>query len=240
MPDLRETLNLFARRFGLALQSATRVRAAGLPEPAQPDQLQASAGHLPGVGWLVGIAACLVFAVTSVLLRGNPWAPLVAAIASTMATVLLTGARNESALFRFADAAGPRGGGLGALALFLLLAAKLALLAALAFAAEPAVMAALLAGHVVSRFAPLVASHWLDTSETGLRTLRIGALWCVLPLVLMAAAGGIAFLLVALVASGLAGFALLRLAGRRDGEERAGAVQQACEAAFYLGAAIAA
>ncbi len=240
MPALRDTLNLFARRFALALQSSTRMRAAGAADlPGEdPELLQSSAGHVPGAGWLVGLAACLVFALVSLLLRGNPWEALVAAIASTVATVLLTGARNETSLFRFANAAGERDAGLGALALFLLLAAKLALLAALAARAEAAVIAALFAGHVVSRFAPLVVAHWLDMRPEALRTLRVGALWCLVPLLLMALAAGVAFLVVALLASALAGFALVRFT--RPQHERPGAVQQACEVALYLGAAIAA
>lgn len=245
MNPLRDNLHLFARRFVLALQTSTRVRPAGEAPPAPPDAdlLQESAGHVPGAGWLVGLAACLVFALSSILLRGNPWDDLVAGVACIMATALLTGALNEGGLFRTADRLGRRDAGIGALVLFLLLAAKLALLAALAASAEAAVMASLFAGHVVSRFAPLVAAHWLDTSEPALRNLRAGALWCVVPLLLMFAAGGVAFLVVPLLACALAGFAIGRfVAAPRDpvAGERAGALQQACEVAFYLGAAIAA
>lgn len=236
---MRDNLNLFARRFVLALQTSTRVRAAGDPAPPEADLLQSSAGHVPGAGWLVGITACLVFALSSLLLRGNPWEGLVAAVACTLATVLLTGALNEGGLFRTADRLGAADAGTGALALFLLLAAKFALLAALAAAAEAAVMAALFAGQVVSRFAPLLAAHWLDTSPQALRSLRVGALWCVVPLLLMVPAGGVAFLLAALIACALGGFAFARFApGPR--EPRAGALQQVCEVAFYLGAAVAA
>jgi adenosylcobinamide-GDP ribazoletransferase len=242
---MRDNLNLFARRFVLALQTSTRVRPAGAATAAPPDAdlLQASAGHVPGAGWLVGLAACLVFALTSILLRGNTWEALVAAVACTVATALLTGALNESGLFRTAERLGRRDAGIGPLALFLLLAAKLALLAALAATAEAAVMATLFAGHVVSRFAPLVAAHWLDTSEPALRNLRTGALWCVVPLLLMFAAGGVAFLVVPLLACALAGFAFVRLVAAPSDPvagERAGALQQACEVAFYLGAALAA
>lgn len=238
---MRDTLNLFARRFVAALQTATCLRPAAEAPPA-PELVDASAGHVPGVGWLVGIAACLVFALASLLLRGNPWDALAAAVLSTIATVLLTGALNESALFRQAGRWSPRDAGLGALALFLLLAAKLVLLAALAARAEAALITALLAGHVVSRFAPLVAAHWLDTRESALRTLRAGALWCVIPVLLMVPAGGVAFPVVALLAAAVAGFALVRWT-RGTGtvrDERDGALQQVCEVAFYLGAAIAA
>ncbi|MBE7366763.1 adenosylcobinamide-GDP ribazoletransferase [Ramlibacter pallidus] len=237
MPGFRDTLHLFGRRFALALQSSTRVRAP-VEAPVEDDLLQSSTGHIPGAGWLVGLAACLVFALTS-LLVGQATA---AAIACTVATVLLTGAQNESGLFRFADRMGRRDAGWGALALFLVLGGKLALLAALADRAEAAVITALFAGQVVSRFAPLVAAHWLDTREAALRTLRVGALWCVVPLALLAFAGGVAFLVAALLACALAGFALVRFTAPPEGAraERTGAVQQVCEVAFYFGAAIAA
>lgn len=245
MTPLRETLNLFARRFVLALQTSTRVRATGpLAPPAAPeaDLLQASTAHVPGAGWLVGIAAFLVFALVSLALRGNPWGPAAAAVACTMATVLLTGALYERALFRTADSLDGRSAGTGVLALGLVLPAKFALLAALAAASEPAVMAALFAGHVVSRFA-LVVTHWAGSTDTDTRSLRVGALWCVVPLLLMVPAGGVTFLLLPLAFGSLAAFAVLRfLRSRPDAPaaERPGVVQQVAEVAFYFGAAMAA
>ena len=241
---MRDNLNLFARRFALALQTSTRLRPSGAPLPPEPDAdlLQSSAGHLPGAGWLVGLVACLVFALCSLFLRGNPWEALVAAVASTLATVLLTGAIHESGLHRSADRLGRRDAGLGPLALFLLLAGKFALLAALAAAAEAVVMAVLFTAHVVSRFAPLVAVHWLDTSAPALRNLRTGALWCAVPLLLVFAASGAAFVL-ALLACAVAGFAFVRLlpdTREAANTDRHGALQQVCEVALYLGAALAA
>lgn len=247
MADLQDSLNLFARRFVLALQSSTRLRAAGAaPPPPDFDAGRAALPHVPGVGWLVGITACLVFAVVSVALRGNGWAPLVAAVASTMATVWLTASLHETALHRFADHAGTRDAaaprsGHGALALVLVLAGKLVLLATLAQASEPAVMAALFAGHVLSRFL-LVVTDWAAATDGDTRALRTGALWCVVPLLLMVPAAGVAFLLSALVAAGLACFAALRYCrGRPDlpTTERPAMVQQVSELAFYFGAAIA-
>lgn len=243
MPALRDTLNLFARRFALALQTSTRVRTADslpAPEAGERDADDGTA-HVPGVGWLVGIAACLVFALVSLLLRPNAWAPLVAAVACTMATVALTGALHESALFRFAERIAGKGNGHGVLALLLVLAAKLALLAALASASEPAVITALFAAHVVSRFA-LVVTHWAASTGSDTHSLRVGALWCLVPLALMVPAGGVAFLVVPLVTSALAVFAALRFCRQQPdapAAERPGLVQQVCEAAFYLGAAIA-
>jgi adenosylcobinamide-GDP ribazoletransferase len=248
---LRDTLNLFARRFVLALQTSTRVRATGgLAPPAAPeaDLLHASTAHVPGAGWLVGIAACLAFAVVSLALRDNPWGPAVAAVACTIATVILTGAIYEGALFRIAGslegqpAGAAAASGTGVLALVLLLPAKFALLAALASASEPAVMAALFAGHVVSRFA-LVVTHWAGSTDADTRSLRVGALWCVVPLLLMVPAGGLAFLLLPLAFGSLAAFGVLRFLRSQPeapAAERPGVVQQVAEVAFYFGAAIAA
>lgn len=251
MTALRDTLNLFARRFALALQTSTRVRASGAlarPENPEADLLRASTAHLPGVGWLVGIAACLVFAIVSVLLRDNPFGPAVAAVASTIATVLLTGALHESALFRLAEglerglAGAASTAGYGPLALVLLLPAKFTLLAALAASSEAAVITALFAAHVTSRFA-IVVTHWAGSATVDTRNLRVGALWCVVPLLLMVPAAGAAFLLWALAAGALACFAALRFLRARPGApeaQREGAVQQLTELAFYLGAAVAA
>lgn len=243
MAALRDTLNLFARRFALALQSSTRMRAGAsvAPEAAEGDAAGASAAHVPGVGWLVGLAACLVFALVSLLLRNNPWDPFVAAVACTIATVLLTGALHESALFRFAERVAAPGNGHGTLALMLLLAAKLGLLATLALTSEPGVIAALFAAHVVSRFG-LVVTQWAGSPGTDARSLRVGALWCIVPAALLVPAGGVALLVVPLITAALAGFAVLRFCRQRPdtAADRAGVVQQVCEVAFYLGAALAA
>lgn len=245
MTSLRDTLNLFARRFVLALQTSTRVRPGGtLAPPATPgaDLVHASVAHVPGAGWLVGIAACLVFALVSLALRDNPWGPAAAAIACTFATLCLTGAIHEKALFRTADSLEPPASGTGVLALVLLLPAKFVLLAALATASEPAVMAALFAGHVVSRFA-LVVTQWAGSTEADARSLRVGALWCAVPLLLMVPAGGVAFLLLPLAAAALAVFGALRfLRGQPQSPaaDRPGVAQQVAEVAFYFGAAIAA
>lgn len=244
MPALRDTLNLFARHFTLALQASTRVRPHGPPAPSvasEPDLQRAGTAHVPGAGWLVGIVACLVFAVVSLALRGNGYGPLAAAIASTMATVALTGAMHETALFRFAEGTA-REAGAGTLVLVLVLGAKFALVAALGSTFEAGVITALFAAHVVSRFA-LVVTHWAASTDGGTRSLGIGALWCLLPLALMAAAGGFVFLLMALLVGALACFAALRFCRARPDApagERPGVVQQVTEIGFYLGAAIAA
>jgi adenosylcobinamide-GDP ribazoletransferase len=238
--EFRDRLDLFARRFALALQHATRVRVGGAlapdPEP-DADAIRASGAHLPGAGWVVGIAACLSFALTALALRGTPWNAAVAAVASTMVTVALTGGRHESALFGIAERAQP-GSGAGVLTLVLVLAAKLALLAAIASVSEAGIMAALLAGHVVSRVAPLALARGLGgRGEPG--ALSVAALWCAIPLALMLLADGVAFTLLPVLLAGLACYGMLLWSRRRahDAGDLA-AVQQVCELAFYLGAAI--
>ncbi|MCD6078380.1 MAG: cobalamin synthase-like protein [Ramlibacter sp.] len=245
MTALRESLELFVRDLTLALRRFTRLRPGVHDGEAQGP---ASLVQAPGIGWLVGMAACLVFALVSVLLRGNPWSPAVAAVFSTLATVMLTGALHEGALFRTADRLdaaqpGAAGSALGVIASLLLIAGKLALLAALAAASEVALMATLFAAHVVSRYLPLVVGQRLDPSAVESRALGLAALWCVVPLLLMMAAGGPALPGMALLVAALAAFAMLHYLRRRDArfdDGVLGAVQQVCESAFYLGAAVAA
>ena len=245
MAAVRESLNLFARQFGIALQQSTRLRFGGAwaaPADADPDALRASDAHLPGAGWIVGLAACLSFAVVALLLRGNPWGPAAAAIASLAATLLMTGAAAESALFHAADQAGPstpasRAGGRGVMALMLMLLGKVVLLAAMASVSEARVMAALFAGHVLSRLAPVVLSQ-RDPQARDPRVLRIAALWCLVPLLLMIAAGGAPFVVLALLVGVVAGYALLRSSGNPRASGLVAASQPLCELAFYLGASI--
>ena len=238
---LRDTLNLFARRFALALQQSTRMRLGGAwaqPDEADPAALRASGAHLPGTGWIVGLAACLSFALLALALRGSPWGPATAAVGSTIVTLLMTGGRAESSLFAVAELwdeapAGAR----GTMALVLLLLAKVMLLASLATISEASVMAALFAAHVVSLAAPPVLLQRLE-GASDLRTWRIAALWSLVPLLLMIPAGGPAFLLLPLLASLLAGYGMLRFAQRTGSRQAVPASQPVCELAFYLGAAL--
>ncbi|MFT4101952.1 MAG: adenosylcobinamide-GDP ribazoletransferase [Burkholderiaceae bacterium] len=155
--------------------------------------LRASAAHFPGVGWLVGAIAALVWLATTTLLGGAgvdgaagglaPGVAAVAAVFSTAATVLVTGAFHEDGLADVADGLGgaldreralaimkdSRLGSFGVLALVLALAAKLSLLTALAQRDASAVPAVMLAAHVVSRFAPLLLIRTLDYVEVGTR-----------------------------------------------------------------------
>jgi adenosylcobinamide-GDP ribazoletransferase len=122
--------------------------------------------------------------------------------------------------------------------LVLVLAGKLALLAAIASVSEAGIMAALLAGHVVSRVAPLALARGLGgRADPG--ALSVAALWCAIPLALMLLADGVAFTLLPVLLAGLACYGMLLWCRRRahDAGDLA-AVQQVCELAFYLGAAI--
>jgi adenosylcobinamide-GDP ribazoletransferase len=233
-----------------------------------PDMLRASAAHFPGVGWIVGLVACATFAVIGLMLQEAAFAPLAAAVGCTIATVLLTGAAHEDAMVRVVDALS-RGatrddalaamkqaqlGTYGALALVLAVLAKVSLLAVLASQSPAAVLLALFAAHVVSRFWPLVLLRTMssmeraDTSDDpraagiGNAQLGVAAAWCLVPLALALVVQGLAFVLMSILFSGVALWALKTLFARKlQGltDECLGATQQTCEIAFYLGAAIA-
>ncbi len=175
----------FIREYLLAVQFFTRIPITGrLAEWVgfSPELLRASAAHFPGIGVLVGGVAAAVFALLQLLLPDTAFTPLVAAVFSTIATVLLTGGFHEDGLADVADGLGgsydrnraleimkdSRVGAFGAMALVLALLCKVALLAllgsaeALSAAADAApftgwsVCAALWTGHIVSRGLPLV------------------------------------------------------------------------------------
>ncbi|MBT2321216.1 adenosylcobinamide-GDP ribazoletransferase [Variovorax paradoxus] len=167
----------FVRHFLLALQFFTRVPVTGRLAGwvgFSPAMLRASAAHFPGVGWLVGAVAAGVFLLAQAGLPGMAGATA-AALLSTVATVLLTGAFHEDGLADVADGLGgsaeraraleimkdSRIGAFGAIALVLALGLKLALLATLAGQGAMAVATALLGAHVLSRLAPLFLIRWL-------------------------------------------------------------------------------
>lgn len=184
-------VSLAIRHFLLALQFFTRIPVTG--RLAQwvgfsPSMLRASAGHFPGVGWVVGTAAAAVMLAG---LRGLPGVngALAAALLSTIATVLLTGAFHEDGLADVADGLGgspdrvraleimkdSRIGAFGSIALVLAIGLKVALLASLAQQwAAPVVdqggqsgqgafslATAIVLAHVLSRLAPLGLIRWL-------------------------------------------------------------------------------
>jgi adenosylcobinamide-GDP ribazoletransferase len=157
------------RALVLALQYFTRVplpgalaRWTGFDAGLQ----RASLGHFPGVGLLVaGVAVACYWAADRALPRSG-FTPLLAAVLSTAATILLTGGLHEDGLADTVDGLSssrqreavlqtmkdPRIGSFGALALMLALLAKTGLLSVIGTVAGwPGAAAALLGGHVTSR-----------------------------------------------------------------------------------------
>jgi adenosylcobinamide-GDP ribazoletransferase len=82
------------RHYLLAVQFFSRIPVAGRLAAWvgwSPEMQRASAAHLPGVGWLVGLWAALLLAALLWLLPASPWSPLAAALISTAGTLWLTG-----------------------------------------------------------------------------------------------------------------------------------------------------
>ena len=260
------------RHFLLAVQFFTRIPITGRLARwvgYSPAMLRASAAHFPGVGWLVALLACLVYAGCSVALPDNALRPLAAAVACTVASVLLTGGFHEDGLADVADGLGgsaerqraldimkdSRIGAFGAMALVLALLFKVALLAVLGGEGLDTALAALVGGQVLSRFLPLLLvrtmAHVGDAASSKSKpladqithgALACAALWCFAPLALVAWREGAWFLIVPVITSALALLQMRRLFARRlQGftGDCLGATQQVCEIAFYLGAALA-
>ena len=261
------------RHYLLALQFFTRVPVTGRLADwvgFSPAMLRASAAHFPAIGLLVGLLAAAVAAALLVGLPPGPFAPFVAAVFSTIATVLFTGALHEDGLADVADGLGgslareraleimkdSRIGSFGALALGLALAAKLSLLAALGALDLGTLCAGLVLAHVLSRAWPLLLVRWLPYvgDAAGLRakpmaeaisgtSLAAAWLWTAVVAFALAAWQGAGFLLAPLLASALALALMARLFARRlrgFTGDCLGATQQACEIACYLGIALAA
>ena len=262
----------FVRHYLLAVQFFTRLPVTGRLAAwvgYSPEMLRASAAHFPGVGWLVAAVACGVYALLFAALAGGPGAALVAAVFSAAATAWLTGGLHEDGLADVADGLGgsldrsraleimkdSHIGAFGCIALVLALLAKVALLALLGNHGLQVALAALLGGHVASRFWPLllvrVLPHVGDAAQSKSKPLAgqisatalVGAfLWCFVPLASIGWTQGALFLIASSVAGALTFLALWRLFARRlQGftGDCLGATQQLCEIAFYLGAAIA-
>ncbi|MEO6852607.1 MAG: adenosylcobinamide-GDP ribazoletransferase [Rhodoferax sp.] len=260
------------RHYLLAVQFFTRIPVTGRLAAwvgYSPAMLRASAAHFPGVGWLVALVACTVAAISGTLLHGRPGSALVTAVLCTIATVLLTGGFHEDGLADVADGLGgsvareraleimkdSRVGAYGAMALVLALTAKVALLALLDATSGTALLAALVGGHVWSRFCPLVLVRLLphvgDTAtskskpladQISRRALSVASIWCFMPLALVASAQAASFLIAGVLASLVALAWMGRMFQRRlQGftGDCLGATQQVCEIAFYLGAALA-
>ena len=176
------------RHFLLALQFFTRIPITGRLADwvgYSPAMLRASAGHFPGVGWVVGAVAAAVLAVALYLLPPGPLGALVAAGLATAATVWLTGAFHEDGLADTADGLGgsaskeralaimkdSRIGSYGTIGMVLLLMAKAAALIELArlgtqglsgdLAGMGMLPVALLVAHPLSRLAASSLIHVL-------------------------------------------------------------------------------
>jgi adenosylcobinamide-GDP ribazoletransferase len=237
---LRQTLDDFLRHFLMAVQVSTRVPVQGSLAGwvgTTPGMQRAGAPHLPGVGWLVGMAACVAFAVLELGLPDGPVTPLAAAVGCIVATVAITGALHEKSLAAF----------IGSPGLTLALMGKASLLGVLAYRSPGALATALLAAHTVSRFWPLVLAHTLppagefatDDDRIDSRSVVIGAVWCAVPLALMLLAHGLLFVFMAVAVSGLALLATrfwVRQRLRGFTPDALGTAQQVTEVAFYLGA----
>ena len=262
----------FIRHYLLAVQFFTRIPVTGALAGwvgFSPAMLRASAAHFPGVGWLVAGVSCATYGVVALWLPASVLTPMAAAVACTIATVLLTGGFHEDGLADVADGLGgsaereraldimkdSRIGAYGAMALVLALLAKTSLLAHLGTQGMVPVLAALVGGHVLSRFWPLLIIRGLphvgDTARSKskpladqitLPALGAGLLWCFLPITLVWQAQGALFFIAcaglsALAAAWMARWFAQRLQGFTG--DCLGATQQVSEIGFYLGAALA-
>ena len=256
------------RHFLLALQFFTRIPVTGRLAAwvgYSPAMLRASAGHFPGIGWVVGALGAGVLWGALQCLPGGALGALVAAVLSTAATVWLTGAFHEDGLADTADGLGggqtreralaimkdSRIGSYGAVTLVLVLALKWVLIALLAERSAAQAVAAVLAVHVLSRLAPLCIMRGLpyvgDADGSKSKPLAdavsrggvaLGFAWSIPALALTWQAQG-AFNTIASVLLSLVVLAYVwRLLARRlQGftGDTLGATQQLCEVALLLG-----
>jgi adenosylcobinamide-GDP ribazoletransferase len=260
------------RHFLLAVQFFTRIPVTGRLAAwvgYSPAMLRASAAHFPGIGWIAAGLSCAVFGLLHAGLGAQPLASLVAAVFSTVATVVMTGGFHEDGLADVADGLGgsydreraldimkdSRVGAFGAMALVLALLAKVSLLALLGAHSLGAALAATAGGHVLSRLWPLFIVRWLphvgDTARSKSKpladqisrgALAAAILWCFVPLALIFFAQGATFLIASCVGCLVGAAWMGRWFGRRlQGftGDCLGAAQQVGEIGFYLGAALA-
>ncbi|BEP68770.1 adenosylcobinamide-GDP ribazoletransferase [Variovorax sp. V35] len=254
------------RHFLLAVQFFTRVPVTGKLADwvgFSPQMLRAAAAHLPAIGWIAGGVAAAVFVAVGAGLPGAAGA-FAAAVLSTVATVMLTGAFHEDGLADVADGLGgsasgeraleimkdSRIGAFGAVALVLALGLKFGLLAALAARGLDVAAVAIVGAHVLSRLAPLFLIRWLpyvgDSSGSKAKPLAdaisggallVAVLWAAPAVALLLCAHDAVDVGAALAALVLAGGWMARLFVRRlQGftGDGLGATQQVCELTIYL------
>jgi adenosylcobinamide-GDP ribazoletransferase len=219
------------------------------------DGLARAARYLPAIGLIVGGAGALVF-----WLAMHVWGQPVAVVLAMVATIALTGAFHEDGLSDTADGLGggwdkakilaimkdSRVGSYGVIAIVLALLGKFALLATL-----PAgqVVAALIAGHAVSRFCAVSLMATMDyarddeTSKARPLAARLGTgallfalVFAGLPLLLLAPEQIVTAVALAALATLWLAAKCRRWLGGYTGD-CLGAVQQVAEIAFYLGLA---
>jgi adenosylcobinamide-GDP ribazoletransferase len=200
------------KHFLLAVQFFTRIPITGpLADWVgySPAMLRASAGHFPGVGWVVGGVGAGVMGLLCWHLPPTPGITWIAAVLSTVVTVLLTGGFHEDGLADLADGLGgsyqreraleimkdSRIGAFGAMALVLALMAKVGLLAVLGQMSLVGALLALFVAHVASRTWPLLTIRWLPhvgdaagskskplADQIAPTALLTGGLWCAVAL----------------------------------------------------------
>ena len=262
----------FIRHYLLAVQFFTRIPVTGRLAAwvgYSPQMLRASAAHFPGVGVLVG---ALVAGLTALLLvflpQASPLSPLVAAVLGTVFSVMLTGAFHEDGLADIADGLGgsqnreraleimkdSRVGAFGAIAVVLVLFAKVSLLALIGDVCPEVMVVGIFAAHVASRTFPLLLirllphvgdvagskSKPLADQITGL-SMFIAILWLFMALAGVFIVYDAIYLIASMVAASVAFLYMWRLFTKRlQGftGDCLGATQQVCEAAFYLGLAL--
>jgi adenosylcobinamide-GDP ribazoletransferase len=256
------------RHYLLALQFFTRIPITG--KLAQwvgysPAMLRASAGHFPGIGWLVGGLTAFCFWSVYVLLPLHAATIFVAVVLSTVFSVMLTGAFHEDGLADLADGLGghvsrdksleimkdSRIGTYGAVALMLALSTKFALLSLLGQLNLVVCAMAIFLAHVVSRSMPLLIIRCLphvgDTPQSKSKpladvisypTLMVASLWCISAFVLVVYLYPLWSWMGGVLAAFCAYWWMRRFLSRRIQGftgDALGATQQISELAFYLG-----
>jgi adenosylcobinamide-GDP ribazoletransferase len=265
------------RHYLLAIQFFTRIPITGRLAAwvgYSPQMLRASAAHFPGVGVLVGALVAVLTAVLMVFLPQNSLlSPLVAAVLGTVFSVMLTGAFHEDGLADIADGLGgsqnreraleimkdSRVGAFGAIAVSLVLLAKVSLLALIGDVNPEAMVAGIFAAHVASRTFPLLLIRLLPhvgdvtgskskplADQITIHSLLVAFFWLFITIPIVFAAYAaidlIVIVLIPMVTTSIVFLYMWRLFAKRlQGftGDCLGATQQVCEVAFYLGLAFA-